>query len=103
MKVTSASKKIYQQEVEKIRKINFENLELREYLIRGIRKAQKSMDANCLIGLSEKEKEKVRVIETFVVRNGRALGKRDVMDYVNQIDSIEQKFPDDYLCRIMAI
>jgi hypothetical protein len=86
-----------------IRKANTENIEVREYIIREIRTLQKEMHSNLLLGISEESRGRVDRIHEFICEAGRAFRDPEILRYISKLPDIEEKYPGDYLHKILFI
>lgn len=86
-----------------VRKKNFENIEIYEYIVKEVRKQQKMMDSRAIIGLDGETKQKVDYLHSYLCETGVALKDPEILNYMKQVPDIEARFPGDYIHKILVI
>lgn len=86
-----------------VRKKNFENIEIYEYIVKEVRKQQKMMDSRAIIGLDGETNQKVDYLHSYLCETGVALKDPEILNYMKQVPGIEARFPGDYIHKILVI
>lgn len=68
----SPNRKLFNQVLE-IRRKNFENIEIYDYIVKEMRKQQKIMDTRKILGFSPEKQSKIDAIHSFICANGTKL------------------------------
>ena len=101
-KPTRVNRNIFNQIVD-IRKVNGENIDTREYIIKEIRSLQKELYTNMLFNIPDESREKISKLHSYICEMGKSLRDPEILRYINKLPEIERKYPKDFLYKILFI